>query len=316
MINRQNEFWIYIMARDLPGFPQEVKELVQGAAVVAGVVDEKGELNVEIPPHNISLQDYWNLVILVQNKDFSREIVDTFLVDREARERFIHQVRNYLSDSSLLGINLDLEMVSAVNRKNLNSLLQDLRRELDSDNYILSISVPAKTRDNPENNWNGAFDYQELGRICNYVMIMTYDFHWAGGPPGFIAPILWVRDVIDFAILQIPPKKILLGLPAYGYDWPADNRQDARGLTYLQAVRLAEKYGVTPKWDPEEKENYFTYRGEDGLHHVYFHDHNSIEARRKLASDYQLGGVILWRWNIEDPQIWKNLKDRRKKSRE
>ena len=35
-----------------------------------------------------------------------------------------------------------------------------------------------------------------------------------------VAPINQVRRVLKYALTKIPPSKICLGVPNYGYDWP------------------------------------------------------------------------------------------------
>ena len=35
-----------------------------------------------------------------------------------------------------------------------------------------------------------------------------------------VAPINKVRQVVEYAVTQIPRDKIDLGIPNYGYDWP------------------------------------------------------------------------------------------------
>ena len=35
-----------------------------------------------------------------------------------------------------------------------------------------------------------------------------------------VAPLNMVRRVVDYAVTEIDPAKINLGVPNYGYDWP------------------------------------------------------------------------------------------------
>ncbi|MEC9488241.1 MAG: glycosyl hydrolase family 18 protein [Halanaerobium sp.] len=299
------DYWLYMMPGHLDTFPRS--RIFSGIVVAAGVVGVRGDLSVNLAEMADWSSRYGDLLLLIQNKNFSREIADKFLASDEARSRFIQQVQDLLSSTSFTGVNLDLEMVSASSRDNLNSLVREMREEFAGNGSTLSISVPAKSSDNPGNNWNGAFDYSQLGSYCDRVMIMAYDFHWSGGPPGFISPLSWVRDVIDYAILEVPPEKIILGLPAYGYDWPAGEENRAKGLSYNQVIKLALKYGVPQNWDQEEGENFFTYPGEDGIHNVYYHNRKSLKARCKLVLDYQLAGIIIWRWGLEDLSFWEEV---------
>ena len=51
------------------------------------------------------------------------------------------------------------------------------------------------------------------------MFIMAYDFHHAGSEPGPVAPITDVRRTVEFAIRYVPRRKIIIGVPLYGYDW-------------------------------------------------------------------------------------------------
>ena len=49
---------------------------------------------------------------------------------------------------------------------------------------------------------------------------MTYELGYTGGPPMAVAPLDKVRQVVDYALTEIPAEKLFLGVPVYGYDWP------------------------------------------------------------------------------------------------
>ena len=49
---------------------------------------------------------------------------------------------------------------------------------------------------------------------------MTYDQNgswWT--TPGPVAGKEWMRRALQYAVSAVPSTKILMGLPAYGYDW-------------------------------------------------------------------------------------------------
>ncbi len=49
---------------------------------------------------------------------------------------------------------------------------------------------------------------------------MTYEWGYKYGPNMAVAPLNMVRRVLDYAVTEIIPEKIMLGIPNYGYDWP------------------------------------------------------------------------------------------------
>ena len=57
-----------------------------------------------------------------------------------------------------------------------------------------------------------------------------------------VAPINKVREVVEYALTEIPAEKINLGIPNYGYDWPlpfASGMTKAETIGNIQAVQRA-----------------------------------------------------------------------------
>ena len=67
-----------------------------------------------------------------------------------------------------------------------------------------------------------------------------------------VAPLPNVRRVLDYAVTEIPPEKIYLGIPNYGYDWPLPFRQGetkARSISNQYAVEMAVAYRAAISYD-------------------------------------------------------------------
>jgi spore germination protein len=101
-----------------------------------------------------------------------------------------------------------------------------------------------------------------------------------------VAPLNQVRKVLDYATGVIPPEKILMGMPNYGYDWtlPFVRGSAARVLTNYGAVTLAQRVGANIRFDPVSQAPYFNYYDQDGKRHeVWFDDARSYAARLRLV---------------------------------
>jgi spore germination protein YaaH len=48
---------------------------------------------------------------------------------------------------------------------------------------------------------------------------MAYDYHRPGTSPGPVAPLAWVEANIQNTLQTVPPEKLWLGIPGYGYRW-------------------------------------------------------------------------------------------------
>ena len=126
-----------------------------------------------------------------------------------------------------------------------------------------------------------------------------------------VAPINRVREVLDFAVTQIPPAKILMGIPNYGYNWSLpfiQGESRAPSLSNEAAMELAVREQVPILFDETAQTPYFTYTDSEGVYHeVWFEDARSILAKLKLVREYGLVGVGYWNLDRPFPQNWQVL---------
>ena len=96
--------------------------------------------------------------------------------------------------------------------------------------------------------------------------------------------------MLDYAVTEIPPEKILMGMPNYGYDWtlPFMRGTAAQSVSFTQAVDLALRYGVEIQFDEQAQTPYFYYTDNGTQHVVWFDDPRSIRceasAHRRLQA--------------------------------
>ena len=102
---------------------------------------------------------------------------------------------------------------------------------------------------------------------------MTYEWGYTYGPPMAVAPINKVREVVEYAVTEIPTEKIDLGIPNYGYDWTlpfVQGTSKARTISNVEAVQIAIEHDAAIQFDQTAMSPYFRYE-KDGLQHeVWF----------------------------------------------
>ncbi|MBO8125908.1 MAG: SH3 domain-containing protein [Firmicutes bacterium] len=243
------------------------------------------------------------LVHNVRGDWFNTQVAHNLLSKEVNRTRAINQILDILKKYGYDGVNLDLEAVKPSDRNYLTSFVRELSWALRPKGYLLTISVPAKTWDDRNNSWSGAYDYKAIGEYADWVMIMAYDQHYKTGRPGPVAAIDWVEQVVKYAISTIPREKIILGVPTYGYDWPT-NGNPGRSVSYAQAMKIARDNGIQPKWHPTYKVPYFSYVSGSMIREVWFESSWSLEYKLDLVKKYGLKGIALWRLGLEDPRTW------------
>lgn len=236
------------------------------------------------------------------SNEFDRERVARMTGDPVARAAHVRALTDLVVANGFDGLDLDYESLFAADRAAFSRLVRDLADALHAAGATLSVAVHPKTSE--PGSWDGpkAQDYAAIGAAADRVRIMAYDFHWATSAAGPIAPVSWVRDVAAFAARAIPAHKIDLGVPLYGYDWTGST---GTGVTYAEVRALIDRYRPTVRWSKQDAESWFTYRDAARVTHtVWFADRRSVEARKTVAANAGLGGVVYWRLGGEDAGIW------------
>ncbi len=122
-----------------------------------------------------------------------------------------------------------------------------------------------------------------------------------------VAPINQVERVLQYATSVIPPEKILMGMPNYGYDWtlPWVQGTAARSLSNTAAINQAMNVGARIQYDNEAQVPFYNYYDAQGKQHeVWFDDARSVQARLRLIDEYNLGGASYWTINSYFSQNW------------
>lgn len=232
---------------------------------------------------------------LVQNM-VGQPVFGPLLNSPQSRMRAVNNMLTLVESNGYNGVNLDWEGIAPKERRQFSTFVRELANTFHQHGYYVTLSIPAETQNQPNNSWTGAYNLKALGQYADLIMIMAYDQHYAGGSPGPIASVNWVRDVLNYTISVIPPSKVILGIPGYGYDWSSSG--PAAALTYGQAKSLANQYGAS------KNSNHFIYMQGGQLHSVWFENTRSLLSNINLVPGYELRGVALWRLGIEDPKIW------------
>lgn len=233
---------------------------------------------------------------------FDSDLINTVLNSDELQDRLIDNILVVLKEKGYMGINIDFEYVYPEDKEKYISFMKKLKEKL-TDNYILSISLAPKTSSDQKGLLYEAHDYKAFGEIVDFVILMTYEWGYSGGPARAVAPVNLVSKVLDYAIGEINPNKILMGIPNYGYDWitPFEQGNLARSIDNYEAVNLARDNKQAISYDYDAENPYFNYMNSE-KHEVWFEDARSIQAKLDLVIKYNLRGVSYWTINRFFPQ--------------
>jgi len=245
--------------------------------------------------------------VLVGN-NFDPELTRKVLQDEKARQHLIRQLLVYCRLFSLDGINVDFENVYPSEKQVFVRFVEDLSRLARAEGLTVSVDVTVKS---PSPTWSGFLDRRALARAADYLVLMGYDEHYAGSPQaGSVASLPWVEKGIRGLLEEVPPEKLLLGMPFYTRLWKQERQpgggyrltSQALGMVEVEAI-LARK-GVVPRLDPATGQDYARWEEDGVTYQVWLENERSILARIRLASRYRLAGVASWRRGFEKPSVW------------
>jgi len=250
-------------------------------------------------------------VLVVTNFDgnnFNPDLAHAVMANEPIKENLIRNILSHLQTRGYFGLNIDFERVRPEDRALLNNFLMEMGQRMRAAGYSFSTALAPKTGDWQTGEWHGAHDYRAHGRAADFVVIMTYEWGWSGGPPYAVAPIDKVQEVLDYAVTVIPRKKIMMGMPLYGYDWTLPYVRGgpfAKSISPQHAIELASAHAVNIHYDQKLQSPYFHYTDGNGREHeVWFEDGRSVEAKFKLVDKYGLRGVSYWVLGNDFPQNW------------
>ncbi|WP_430789454.1 LysM peptidoglycan-binding domain-containing protein [Virgibacillus flavescens] len=275
-------------------------------------INRDGSLNA--PPLNdfktIADSNNTTLMLAVTNLEdgaFSAELGHIILTVQAVQNNLLDNIVNTANSGGFTDVHFDFEFLPPEDREAYNTFLRKAKDRLSQAGLLMSTALAPKTSATQVGAWYEAHDYAVHGEIADFVVLMTYEWGYSGGPAMAVSPINKVRDVVDFALSVMPPEKILLGQNLYGYDWtlPFVEGGTADALSPQQAITLARTQNVAIQYDPVAQAPFFTYTDAGGKkHEVWFEDARSIQAKFDMIKELNLRGISYWKLGLAFPQNW------------
>ncbi|SFK12728.1 spore germination protein [Halobacillus dabanensis] len=276
-------------------------------------IQEDGSLKA--PPldnfKEIAQQNDAGLMMVVTNlaeDGFNAELARTILSDEALQDQLLDNIIQITQQVGFQDVHFDMEFLPPEMKENYNQFLRKAKNRLSAEGLLISTALAPKTSAEQEGAWYEAHDYKAHGEIVDFVVLMTYEWGYSGGPPRAVSPIGPVTEVVDYALTEMPASKILLGQNLYGYDWTLPYEpggEFAKAVSPQQAIQIARENNVSISYDEEEQAPYFTYTDTTGNEHeVWFEDARSIQRKFDLIKDRGLLGISYWKLGLSFPQNW------------
>lgn len=228
---------------------------------------------------------------------FNNNLIHEVLISETASETLLSNLLLAMEENGFRGVDVDFEYILAEDRDLFTAFVAELRRRMNAAGYVVSVALAPKTSaDQPGLLYEGK-DYRGLGEAADEVLLMAYEWGYKYGPAMAVAPLNKVRQVVEYALTEIPSEKINLGIPNYGYDWTLPYvRGESQAVTigHVEAVQIAIENDVPILFDETAQSPYFNYIRDGKQHEVWFEDVRSLQAKYNLLNEYDLKGIGVW----------------------
>lgn len=271
------------------------------------LADSEGEITSFADADYVKAAHKKNMQVWALISNFSADVDSTtLLASRAARQK----VQNYLigqaKEIGFDGINIDFEGIAQEAGCDYVQFIRELSILCRKNGIILSVDVPVPM------DFSKYYNREELGNVCDYVIMMGYDEHYAGSDiVGSVASMDFEETGIQNMLTEVSKDKLISAIPFYMRLWYTETLADgtanvtseAYSMDNIEAL-LTEK-GVTATYDESTGQQYAEWTDSDGKFcQVWLEDENSIAARAALVSKYELSGIAEWVLGREQSWVW------------
>lgn len=262
---------------------------------------------------------------LFTNESFNGPALRRLLSDTVAVARSVKTMVDLCKANGYWGIQFDVENLNIADRDRFTYWYTQAANALHARGFKISAAVVHRSEDDAgptayhrflQDSWRGGYDLAAMARAGDFISVMTYSQHTRRTPPGPVAGMPWVRDVVDYFLKFMPPEKLSLGIPTYGMHWytrynaAIPERADSwnESVSWTWGSGLAERNGSQIQWDPIQKVPFASFSPGGTNEWVFLEDARSFQTKLDLAREKHLRGFSVWVLGPEDPRIWDVLK--------
>lgn len=254
--------------------------------------------------------------VMLTVTNFGSERNTKLLTDTVKQWTLINTLVGQLKARNGDGVNFDFEVVPAAMKANMVSFCKRAVKGIKAELPLAEISLAT-----PAVNWSDGWDLGALAEVCDYLIMMGYNYYWSSSTTaGPVAPLAGENHNISGSIQEdyldagVPASKLLLGMPWYGYDWPvsSNTRKAATtapgtSKTYVTTLPMVASYGKT--FDSETSVPWMSYQSGTQWRQMWFEDSLSLLLKTNFAKKKSLAGVGIWALSYEAgrSELWNGI---------
>lgn len=241
--------------------------------------------------------EVWALIENIEYKD-SISMYE-ILSSTTTRQKLIDSLMNDLITYGIDGINVDFEQLSMDCGEHFVEFIRELSVACRKNGKVLSVDnyVP---RD-----FNDYYDRKEQGIVADYVIVMGYDEHYAGGEAGPVASLPYVEKGIADTLKEVPKEKVINSVPFYTRIWTEkDGKTTSKAYGIRDAKNWIKENNIELEWQDDLGVYYGESSNENGVQSVWMEEEKSLGLKVDLINEYDLVGAACWKLGFEDRSIW------------
>lgn len=217
----------------------------------------------------------------------------------EARRTLISGLLQEVEKYQIDGINLDIEGIAPAAGPHYVQFIRELSVGCRKAGVVLSVDTYVPSA------YSAFYNRAEQGRVADYVVIMGYDEHYAGGEAGSVASLSYEKKGIEDTLKIVPNEKIISGIPFYTRLWKEENGETtSQSMGIANAKKWVEENHVELYWQEELGQYYGELQKGNARYSIWMEEEKSIEKKMELIRENELAGVACWKLGFEPEDIW------------
>lgn len=236
--------------------------------------------------------------------NFSTDVqTETLLASTSTRRKLIDSLIADAEKYDLDGLNLDFESLKTEAGVHYIEFIRELSIPCRQKGIILSVDnyVPAR--------YNSFYNLKEQGIVADYVIMMGYDEHFAGGEPGSVSSISYVKNGISGMLEDVPKKKLINAVPFYTRLWieAGDGSITSKAMGIADAKKWVDNNQVELTWQADTAQYYGEKQTNDGAQFLWMEEERSLKEKMNVVRQNDLAGVACWKLGFEDSAAWDSI---------
>lgn len=235
------------------------------------------------------------------SKECSKNVQSEILLSKTAtRQKLIADMMEEAENYGFDGFNLDFESLKPEAMPHYVQFIREMSIACRERGLVLSVDnyVPSE--------YTADYNRKEQGIVADYVIIMGYDEHYAGGEKGSTASIEFVEKGITDTLLEVPKEKIINAVPFYTRLWTEeDGKTTSSALGIYKAKEWIKENDVELSWQEDLGQYYGEHKeSETATEYLWMEEEKSLGLKMDLIRKYDLAGTAGWKLGLESPEIW------------